>query len=61
VFRSFSFPKNVKKMKCPYCNEEMEEDYDGKIWKCPNRMCRFKTPKIDWEELEHIALEDDIR
>jgi hypothetical protein len=21
----------------------------------------YKTPKIDWEELEHIALEDDIR
>jgi ribosomal protein L37AE/L43A len=32
-------------MKCPYCGEEMEEDYDGEIWKCPNRMCRFEMPK----------------
>jgi ribosomal protein L37AE/L43A len=29
-------------MKCPICKTEMEEDYDGKIWKCPNRMCRYE-------------------
>jgi transposase len=32
-------------MRCPYCGETMEEDYDGKTWKCPNRVCRFEMLK----------------
>jgi sarcosine oxidase delta subunit len=39
-------------MKCPYCGEEMEEDYDGKVWKCPNRMCGFEMPKVEFEDMD---------
>jgi transposase len=32
-------------MRCPYCGEIMEEDDDGRIYKCPNRQCRFEMVK----------------
>jgi hypothetical protein len=38
--------ENDIEIECPYCGEIMTLDYDGKILKCENRMCRFEMPVI---------------
>ena len=33
--------ENETTIVCPICGDVMADDYDGKILRCENRMCRY--------------------